>query len=303
MDNRIQALSFAWMLGVVLFHAGSAGCSSFYNSLISDFRVGGVSYFYIVSGYFLMKHYEGEVYSWWKVAVLKRAKTLLIPYLIWCSFGIQGFDLLRQYGLTSLGPLANPPLWYVKFLFLFCLASPVVLIAVNFLSRRKMFVPALLTLVLVLPCIPLPLKFSLVLSLLMFTFGIGLAFVSEKEKARLESLTVMQIGFGIWVAGLVIRSLIPDLPVQLKWAVNVYSALSLVIVSWGLLRRIEFVYEIPCFKVTFFVYCLHGILLRQFCFFGYPPMNGLFVFLVCVVIGMCVSRFTPLLYRILTGNR
>ena len=48
MDNRIQALSFAWMLGVVLFHAGSAGCSSFYNSLISDFRVGGVSYFSLI---------------------------------------------------------------------------------------------------------------------------------------------------------------------------------------------------------------------------------------------------------------
>lgn len=303
MDNRIQALSFAWMLGVVLFHAGSAGCSSFYNSLISDFRVGGVSYFYIVSGYFLMKHYEGEVYSWWKVAVLKRVKTLLIPYLIWCSFGIQGFDLLRQYGLTSLGPLANPPLWYVKFLFLFCLASPVVLIAVNFLSRRKMFVPALLTLVLVLPCIPLPLKFSLVLSLLMFTFGIGLAFVSEKEKARLESLTVMQIGFGIWVAGLVIRSLIPDLPVQLKWAVNVYSALSLVIVSWGLFKRIEFTCVNSCFKVTFFVYCLHGILLCHFRFFGLPPVDGLFVFILCVVVGMCVSRFLPLLYKSLTGNR
>lgn len=303
MNKRVQALSFAWMLGIVLFHAGSGECSSFYNNLINDFRVGGVSYFYVVSGYFLMKRFEGDVYLWWKFEVLKRARTLLVPYLIWCSFGIQGFDLLRQYGLTSLGPLANPPLWYVKFLFLFCLASPIVLIAVKFLNRRKMFVPAILTLVIVLPCIPLPLKFSLVLSLLMFTFGIGLAFVDEKEKAGLESLTVVQMGFGIWVAGLISRSLIPDLPAQLKWAVNVYSALSLAAMSWGLFKLFEFTCVNSCFKVTFFVYCLHGILLRHFCFFGYPPMNGLFVFIVSVVIGICVSRLTPLIYKILTGNR
>ena len=303
MNKRIQALSFIWMLGVVLFHAGGAGCSSFYNNLINDFRVGGVSFFYVVSGYFLMKHFEGDVCSWWRFVVLKRAKTLLIPYLIWCSLGLQGFDFPRQYGLTSLGPLANPPLWYVKFLFLFCVASPLVLIVVKFLNRRRMFVPAMLTLVFVLPCLPLPLKFSLVLSFLMFTFGVGLAFVAEKEKAMLESLTAVQIGFGILVAGLFMRSLIPDMSSQLKWAVNVYSAISLVAVTWGLFKRIEFVYEIPCFKVTFFVYCLHGILLRHLCFFGNPPINGLFVFIVCVVVGMCVSHFIPLLYKILTGNR
>lgn len=303
MDKRIQALSFVWMFGIVLFHAGSVGCSSFYANLISDFRVGGVSFFYVVSGYFLMKHFEGDVRSWWKFAVLKRVKTLLIPYLIWCSAGLQRFDLLRQYGLTSLGPIANPPLWYVKFLFLFCVASPLVLIIVRFLNRRKMFVPAMLTAVFVLPCIPLPLKFSLVLSSLMFTFGVGLAFVAEKEKARLESLTAVQIGFAIWMAGLVVRSLVPDLPLQLKWAVNVYAALSLAAVMWGLLRRVEHVYVIPCFKVTFFVYCLHGILLRHICFSEYSPLNGLFVFIVCVVVAMCVSHFTPSLYKMLTGNR
>lgn len=303
MNKRVQILSFAWMLGIVLYHAGAGGCSRFYNVLISDFRVGGVVFFYAVSGFFLMKHFKGDIGSWWMSAVLKRVRTLVVPYFIWCSLGVQGYDFLRQYGLSSLGPVANPPLWYVKFLFLFCLASPLILVSIQCLNRKKAFLPVMLASVIILPCIPLPLKFCMFLSLLMFSFGVGLALLGEEERRSLESRTMVFAGLCVWAAGLAMRALIPDMSLQMKWAINVYSALSLAVAMWGLCKVDGSVRVVPCFRITFFIYCMHGILLRHFRILGYPPADGVLVLITCVVVGMLVSRFAPLLYKILTGNR
>ena len=58
MNKKITLLSFAWMFGIVLFHACNGNSPRGYAELMSDFRIGGVSFFYIVSGFFLMKHFD-----------------------------------------------------------------------------------------------------------------------------------------------------------------------------------------------------------------------------------------------------
>lgn len=262
MNQRIQILSFLWMIGIVLFHSGSNGCSAFYRELTTDFRVGGVSFFFVVSGYFLMKHFQGDIYSWWKESILKRLKTLMIPYVVWCTLGLTGANVLSQYGLISLGPIANPPLWYVKFLFVFCLISPLIILFVRKL-RSPILIPAIVVVNLIVPCIPLPLKFSLVHSLLMFSVGIAIALNTSEERKPLNIEKIQAVCYLAWGIGLLIRTFVPELPMQVKWMLNVYSSLFLVLGLWIssgylTLRRIP-----SWVNLTFFIYCSHGILLRH----------------------------------------
>ena len=49
-NEKVGLLSFFWMFAIVIYHAGEES-SHLYKELLSDFRIGGVSYFYLVSGY------------------------------------------------------------------------------------------------------------------------------------------------------------------------------------------------------------------------------------------------------------
>ena len=84
-SGKILLLSFVWMLGIGLFHAGGCGA---YDHLLADFRVGGVSFFFVVSGYFFMKHYGERPFGrWWGLEIVKRMKSLGLPLIAWFAIG------------------------------------------------------------------------------------------------------------------------------------------------------------------------------------------------------------------------
>lgn len=106
--------------------------------------VAAVPFFFLVSGFFLAPH-VGEP-GWWRVAAVKRLRTLGIPYVLWCLVPLLALGVLAPEsalgGVCSRAPLkassvaaafglnlftvpeANRPLWYVRALFLLLLASP-----------------------------------------------------------------------------------------------------------------------------------------------------------------------------------
>lgn len=96
-----------------------------------------VSFFYIVSGYFLARHF-GEP-GWWKTAVLKRLRTLMIPYFVWATVNValvyaNTGSLPGRGGGYALSPFSSPdliPLWYLRCLMVLVALSPLVWLALK----------------------------------------------------------------------------------------------------------------------------------------------------------------------------
>lgn len=108
-----------------------------------------VPFFFLASGYFLAGH-VGEV-GWWGREARKRVRSLLVPYflwmVLWSAFAgclaaarhalagealFAGFPATpnawaRVFGVGSFGPPGLWGLWFVRTLFLFVLASPLLL--------------------------------------------------------------------------------------------------------------------------------------------------------------------------------
>lgn len=117
----------------------------------------GVPFFFLASGYFLAGHI-GES-GWWKREVLKRIRTLLVPFIIWNALFLLEesgtsivADLLahRPFGTNALFiqhpellllgfyPLESPPLfvtWYIRSLFALFFVSPVIVWALRRFPR------------------------------------------------------------------------------------------------------------------------------------------------------------------------
>ena len=107
-----------------------------------------VPFFFVASGYFLAGHIGED--GWWKREILKRIRTLLVPFILWNAiFILYGMTLAtvadlvahRAFGtsfayaknpgyfLLGFDPLAPPPLgsmWYIRTLLLLTLVSPVI---------------------------------------------------------------------------------------------------------------------------------------------------------------------------------
>ena len=85
---KIKVLSLVAALMVVQIPSCyGVGMSSLGGKLYKIFMVEGVygfavPFFFIVSGYFFMNRYDGSM-RWWINGISKRAKSLLLPYVVW----------------------------------------------------------------------------------------------------------------------------------------------------------------------------------------------------------------------------
>lgn len=156
LSERIYAMSFLSACMIVFFHASPAPEAGSFNWWF--FHILGregvcsiaVPYFFVCSGFFLAGHF-GE-HGWWKREVLKRVKSLMVPYYIWMAicilFGLsvaymknRCFHMEVDSKFLTMGHweqvifyLGLHPfkdigvLWYVRALFLIVLASPAIFV-------------------------------------------------------------------------------------------------------------------------------------------------------------------------------
>ena len=151
---KIRNLGFVCAIFVVLMHTSPGyrpmpvGSLAWWLYSIVDVREIAVPFFFMVSGYMLVGHF-GEV-EWFRSAMSKRLKTLLVPFILWCLLWIawmfcctvisNAFNSLPlSTGLRpwmsgsdylGLNPVQHPllgPLWYVRALLVFAAVSPVLI--------------------------------------------------------------------------------------------------------------------------------------------------------------------------------
>ena len=149
---RFSKMGFLSAMCIVYLHTGCAAdgevVGSSLHRMIETFCRVAIPWFFYAAGFFLAGRI-GEN-GWYKKEVLKRVKTLLIPFWIWsgiiCLFwvliavairltgynynGINAFEWITPKGLLTvvgLNPLGNiPTMWFLRSLFLFVFLSPVI---------------------------------------------------------------------------------------------------------------------------------------------------------------------------------
>lgn len=166
-NQKVVNASFMGALCVVLIHVGVAapmGSSSWwvYQLTANGFCRWAVPFFFVAAGYFLAAH-VGEI-GWWRTAVRRRLRTLLVPFLLWnflfAAYGValtivanqlagrdltanllRGWDILMYFGIHPLRGGCYGVLWFIETLFLFVLISPIL---VWLIRRFGWFVPFVL---------------------------------------------------------------------------------------------------------------------------------------------------------------
>ena len=104
----------------------------------------GVPFYFVAAGFFLARHF-GE-YSWWRRETSKRMASLLVPFAIWLALWnveegalamlsnlrggtplLEGFPsggaLLARFGINPFDYPSDIPLWFVRSLLLYVIAS------------------------------------------------------------------------------------------------------------------------------------------------------------------------------------
>ena len=155
LSRRMSVMSFICACMIVLIHCTPHPNNGswqwwFINLLGGDglCRI-AVPWFFLASGFFLGGCLNEE--GWYKKAVIKRVRSLLVPFVIWAIiglvvsfsmwYGIQCFGYKSQMPnpfsagvvnaiLTSLGFNLNKinigPIWYLRMLFILVLISPII---------------------------------------------------------------------------------------------------------------------------------------------------------------------------------
>ena len=161
---KARNISAVAAVAVVIIHAGSGGMGSFAAKVLHQALGWGictfaVPWFFFASGYFFAGHLDEK--GWWLRALRQRAKTLLLPYLLWnaafaifivalgmfdnLGVGNPAFAGIRFRGIMwrSLGvDFATHPLlvpfWYIRCLLIIVALSPALVWA---LRRWRWYVP------------------------------------------------------------------------------------------------------------------------------------------------------------------
>lgn len=156
---RIANISLLCACVVALSHVGwnsVHGSAGWWFTRMTRFGVCcmAVPFFFAVSGYFLSAHFDEP--GWWRREIVKRVRTLAVPYLFWSLafylFAWLGYavshagdtglylalknpvaSIARVVGLSLDEPPFLVPFWYIRALFVLVVLSPLVAIA----TRRK----------------------------------------------------------------------------------------------------------------------------------------------------------------------
>ena len=124
-SKKIELISLLAMIGVVWWHCYCGSQIELW--FIPGFCVWSVPWFFFLSGVLFCRTLDSKSN---KVIILQKARSLLVPYVIWCIIGAMitcfirgwgGGGVLGCFGLIAqkIHPGGNSALWYVRTLMIF----------------------------------------------------------------------------------------------------------------------------------------------------------------------------------------
>lgn len=333
-------LSFVMMIFIVsghcrLFGTGVAWLEPI--GLVSACCLGPVSVFvyFAMSGYFLAGGCGRE--GWWKSAVLKRMKSLLLPFAIWAilyqflqayiwtdfSEGLRAavspfIENLAYGGKTVLGldPVVRPraePLWFLRSLFVYVLLSPVLVAAIRrfpklFLVGFFMFSVCCRMVALPSPISGFLWRFIDLFGLFYFAVGIALRMYAPSElkpSIRFASICGL-IGLSLLATQVASKLCHFSLPTNLVPFMTPFLAVA----SWAIIPAIE----LPKFLagIGFPIYLIHFFFLEYWWsietkVFGAPVWTHILVwpivFLISMLFAHIIRLALPRTAKFLFGGR
>ena len=282
--------------------------------------------FFTISAFLFFRQFNMSIY---KLKLLKRIKTLLVPYLIWNVIGVLFFAVLTNLSFIAkymnqsaveLNPFdlvfdvilsSYTPLWYVRNLMIYFLVAPVVYI----LIKRKIMGVMTIVVCVLFNLITCSSYYSLHNWLPMFMFG---GWVALHHEDLIISSTPNT--FKSWRRYVIILYgilyLITFVSGNSNRIIYLYRCLSPVAVWLGF-DYLKFPSEIKWWqKISFFIYCSHFFIVSIFqkltlllfgkawgsafiVYFITPPIVLSIVFIVSLV----MKKKFPKLWGILNGGR
>lgn len=328
-SRKLRVVSFLAIILIVVLHSNLAGVAQGYEWVIQRFMTSeitriSVPVFFMISGLLFFYNYESDFGAFYVGKLKKRIKTLVIPYLIFSSFGyivimaawyltdvkpncvtMTGFKSVFYYILWH--PIGCYQLWFVRDLFLMVLISPV--LYVMYCNRWTAGFYILILTVLYF----ISNSYSQSLQSI-FYFSVG-AYIGLRRRSCIEIRAKSKIGMfatlTVWLALCSMSSMSGH-----EWIHRVAIVVGIA-AFWQL-------YDVCLWRIgweksglvsfTFFIYLLHEPLLTvvkriNLALFGadYTMITYILspIFTICIlwVSGKALSKHFPKCYRIISGGR
>jgi fucose 4-O-acetylase-like acetyltransferase len=347
---KISSLSFFLMLIVVLIHARtiefdveSKGVVWFTQYYLNNLYEVAVPSFFFISGYLFFLSFRNKSkieLSDFKDKLVKRLRTLLLPYVLWCIFWflvmcfIQSIPQFQSYFSSPLYEMnlkdllyklfwepLNYPFWFLRELILYTLLSPLLYLLLKYLKVYGLLLCFIASIFL--PYVLIVDNFYIVkyFSLFFFLLGSYFSLFSLKLTFNIKTEVVIFMLL-IWMSLAVLELYIRAFMEVESWVITLINHLMILLgcISCWLLydvldKKYDFQYK-NIYAYGFFLYATHGILITllikavlsffELTRFGYLVLYGLSFLLVtslCIGLGYIFKKIAPKLYFLSTGNR
>ncbi|MBP8156059.1 MAG: acyltransferase [Leadbetterella sp.] len=349
LSRKFTVISFLSMILVVVLHSnnmvinlssGSIIVPKGYNSFIQDFFTQGIArtavpLFFIISGYLYFLNIKGTR-SEFKVKISKRTKTILIPYLVWSSWGLLFYTVLQFLPMSQnfftnglikdmrmeeilkilfLNPLPFQ-LWFLRDLMILVVFSPLLFFTIKYLREFAVFLAFI-------PWISgYFYGFINTDSLLFFMFGGYLAIFDKL--ISFDGKKYAHLLFSFWILLVIINSifLFQGISIFDFWmsVLNKITLLVGVVAIWTIYDKLRGKINIavlnPIFSYSFFLYAFHEPVLTmakkglffilgnsQHVSFSVYILAPFLTIVLSLYIGFLAKKYIPKIYDIATGGR
>lgn len=293
------------------------------NKIIQDsvmcFTQIAVPYFFVISGFFFCKK-QYNSYSKYKVLLLSKVKTLLIPFIIWnllCFVILYILDNNTFNNNISLKSLIqdlilskwNGPMWYIRDLFILMMLIPIYQWIINSKYILLQLIPLFIMFF-----IWIPVDSSFISSEAIFFFYIG-CMISSKDKILKYKMKKYMLIFPLLFWILYSTGIFPYKNIF----IHRFNTIIGLIIFWQVIDAIPksvFKYIIKYSSFSFIIYASHSYIIKILkngiaLFFKGNELIALLTFILLPIITSILviniakqwKKHFPISYNISTGNR